>query len=1692
MFYRICESGVLLRGGMIFFVFINMKKILKVTGCLLLSILVLLLLIILSLQTRWAKNLIRDKVQTYIQHKTNTTFEIGQIDFSFPNWIEIDGLFMLDRANDTLVWGKQVKIDVDMLALIQSKYVINKVVVDQFYVNLYNKEADSTYNYQFILDAFKSKEAAIETKDTTQVLNLTVKDVDITHTQFKQKDYYLGNFMDVNLQKFHLNVDSINVKDLHLDINDLMVEGLDFRYLITKPQKISDGKPHNPLFTINKTVVKNSHIYFENKPDYLLTDNYINYLDIVDLNNTDQLNTYTTSSIVLNNSSILFQHKSENEVVKVVADTLTAIATNTTSLGIVIKDIALQNNSLIYNNISQPKKRAGLDYHHLDIKGLKLLASNTKFDNGNINTNIKSFGFKDKSGFAIDTLSGLVNLDSSNVNIRDFYVETPYSKIAVSALIYPESFKGGNKQRFPLPDNEIKLTQTIISRKDLELLSDTLARVYKKQLDVLGNLSIDTYIKGNVHKIYISSLIVDALRNNDLNINLTGDVSNPTDTKKLFYNLNVKDISASKELILPFIPTTTQPLNLPNRLSVKGLVNGNMQNVNTNVTVNSAFGSADVKAALKGFQNPKKMVYDVAINAKNLETGKWIGRDTMLGLLNGQIKVKGNSGFDVKTNKMSVLAAIQSFRFNQNIINNIKTDLQLNSGIVSGKASIDDALIKIMFDGKANIQADFPSVNAVVNVPKADLLALGYTKDSLIISAFTRLKVENSSPQNLNAFIQIDSSVIKRGAQTIQLDSTRALAFVRNDSTFIDIVSPFVDAQLNSTVYYNQMAAFAQQIINQFMPPAMAKDAPIDNKNAQNVIARDVATEGSLNAAILIKPNDAYSAFIKDLKFDNPIEINGDITTANIDSVVNVKLNVPSLTMGSLHVSPTRGTVLGRSDSLLVSIVTDTLQASSLVLYNAQIDGSFSKNHVSAHILTHDVNNKEQNALTVFAIPNNEKGYDISLGKDLLLNKIKWLVNENNQVKTSPEGFNVQNFVISNEQQQIKANSETASATSPLLVNVSNFKLNTISSLLDQKSMSVDGILNADMKVSDFKNTIPTLDGQIKVDSIIFQNTSIGNLDVHTQSEKGNVKVDGKLFGNGNEVNMTGVYAANAIDATIKLNPLTMTTVESFSQKNLKNSTGTITGDIKITGEPTKPIWNGQLMFNNAQTTATEFGTLIKIDNQTVRLDYPSVFFDKLTIQDGVNHTLTIDGSISQTKTKDFTTDLVIQTKGFRALNNTVADNNMLYGSAFVDVDAQVLGDIYTPNLTGNLVVKNGTEVTFVRQVVPPSAQERDGVIEFINKDTIGNLLNTKTLQDYLAAQQSKRTSSLNFNLNLEVEKEAKFIIIVDPITGDELQVQGTARINAGVNPNGSMGLVGTYDLSQGSYEMSYQFIKRKFNLLEGSSITLSGDPMKADVDITAAYDVKTPAIDLIKNEIGGATATGNEIYKRKTPFRILLKVKGKVDKPEIAFDIILPEKAEGVTTEMATTINNKLDQLRADQSSMNKQVFAILILNKFIGEQSSDFFASNGGGNRLLSNESVSNFLNGAINQIANDLIKGVDVDVNLKNVDDNPNAQRTDLNVALGKNFLDDRLNISVGKSFTVDGTNPASNNNNTNTQFIPDVNTTYKLSKDGRFMLRAYRKNQYEALLDGYFIETGVSFNFTIDYDKLQEIIKKNKGK
>ena len=160
---------------------------------------------------------------------------------------------------------------------------------------------------------------------------------------------------------------------------------------------------------------------------------------------------------------------------------------------------------------------------------------------------------------------------------------------------------------------------------------------------------------------------------------------------------------------------------------------------------------------------------------------------------------------------------------------------------------------------------------------------------------------------------------------------------------------------------------------------------------------------------------------------------------------------------------------------------------------------------------------------------------------------------------------------------------------------------------------------------------------------------------------------------------------------------------------------------------------------------------------------------------------------------------------------------------------------------------------------------------------------------------------------------------------------------------------------------------------------------------------------------------------------------------------------------------------------------------------QSNDFFASTGGntstGDQIKN--SVSEFLAQAVQQIASDLIKGVDVNIDLKNTEaTDVTGARSDLNVGLTKRLLDDRLSVSVGKSFNIDGDDgTAARSSNSSLDFLPDITTNYKLSKNGKYAIKLYRKNAYEAILDGYFIETGVTFSLNLDYNKLRELLHKN---
>ncbi|MFL9484083.1 translocation/assembly module TamB domain-containing protein [Chitinophagaceae bacterium LWZ2-11] len=1656
---------------------------------------VLLIALLIFLQTRTAKNIIRNKLQAYLSSKTHSIVSIGSIDYSLPDKFELDTILWRDQTNDTLFYGKSVYVDISVFKILKGAYVINKIKLDDVYVNLYRKEQDSSYNYQFIIDSFASKTPS--PKKDTSALRLSVDEVTLTKVRANMLDYNQGSLLRLSTTELNLKMKELDLSKQIYQIKKLHTDGLNFSMQILKESNpapiqataMASSATVYPIVTADDIDVNRAAIYFENKPEGLLSDNKIGRLQAKNITNKKDRNIFNAKSILLDSSNIIFNRVSAKipaEKTVAVKDTVKVVGN---SLMFAVNEIKIEHNNITYNDNAKPKQKKGLDYNHLAITNLNIASTDNYYGGDSIQASIEQFMFTDKSGFTLNELKGSIKMNSDFIAVKNLVLKTPYTTITAAATVYPNSLMSPVPVNSKMPVNDIQLSKTVIGRKDLDLLAEGLSEKYKTQLDELGNLLIDAKLTGDAREMYIRYLTVTATRANTLNVQLSGKLNNVNDTKNIGYDLDVKNITASRGLISPFINSNIQPdsrqINLPSVITVKGKVAGTMNRVNANITTNSEYGFAGIKANLIQFTDVKNISYDVVVNAKNLETGKWIGQDSMLGQVTGMFALKGNKGFDYKHNTMQAKVDLQTFRLNANTLTGINLNASTNAGAANATASIKDALINLDFSAKGNVSGQYPSGDIMLNIVKADLLTLGFTKDSLVVTTFTKLNVDDASPQNLHALLRIAGTVISTSGKKISIDSAITTAKVSNDSTLINLVSPFADADVRSTVYYNHMASLVKEVISRFMP----------NDSSQNKNKED-RTKGTITADIIIKPNDAYGDFVQGLKMPDQATLKASINNISEDSSIKADLTVPSFQLSGTSASKLRLTALGKGDSLYAHLTADTLKESSILLYDAIVNAGISKNKINVVASTKGENKKEQFKIGANIDQSDSAVTTIHLTDSLLLNYQQWQVNNANLIRLSKEGFNIRAFELTNKGQKIQAVSDNESFGAPVMIDIDDFKISNVTTGMQADSLQVDGLFNVSMKVSEFNNKIPTIDGYVELDSLTYQNMLVGDFYAKARSENGNVVLNGKLYNNGNNVEIAGKYDENNIDVKVNLNPLTMASIQPFTGGALVRSSGNISGPINITGSVSDPKWSGELRFDSVKTTSGQFGTVVKITNQKIAFNYPTITLHNFMVTDSSNNNIVVNGTVTQDQDNDFKTDMTIKATDFMLVNNTDADNEMIYGTAKIDIDAAVKGYVSAPDITGLIKVKKGTDITYVRQSITYSAKDREGVIEFIDMDTVKNLLQKTTFAEVAEIQKQKKyKGSLVYDLNIDIDKEAKVSVIVDPASGDKLQVQGDAQITAGVNPNGSISIVGTYNLHKGSYELHYQVINRTFDLLDGSTVTLSGDPTNAEVDITAAYHVEADALDLAGNELGTSTAQTNT-FRGKVPFDVLLKIKGSVTKPQLSFDIKRSDNSEGVNYAVATVIDNKLAQMRADSSEMNKQVFALLIMNKFISEQSSDFFAGSGSNNgNLLANSSVSGFLSEAANQLASDLIKGVDVDINLKTVNEDPTKQHTDLSVGLSKKFMNDRLSVTVGKSFTVDGNDPGINGRtgiNDNVQFIPDINTTYKLSRDGKYLLRAYRRTQYEAVLDGYFIETGVAISITIDYDTFKELVAKKKKK
>lgn len=224
--------------------------------------------------------------------------------------------------------------------------------------------------------------------------------------------------------------------------------------------------------------------------------------------------------------------------------------------------------------------------------------------------------------------------------------------------------------------------------------------------------------------------------------------------------------------------------------------------------------------------------------------------------------------------------------------------------------------------------------------------------------------------------------------------------------------------------------------------------------------------------------------------------------------------------------------------------------------------------------------------------------------------------------------------------------------------------------------------------------------------------------------------------------------------------------------------------------------------------------------------------------------------------------------------------------------------------------------------------------------------------------------------------------------------------------------------------------------------------------------------------------------YKQRYPFIILLKLRGAMLHPEISFEIQLPPEEKGI---LGGAVNAKLNMLNQDPSALNKQVFALLILGRFIQEnplQSETFGAS------LVARTTVGRFLSAQLNQLSSKLFTGVDLNFDIQSYNDYETGVakgRTQVDVNIKKQLFKDRFSVQVGGMLDVEGEKAKQNSV---ADIISDVTAEFKITKDGRYRVKGFRHNKYEGVMEGQLIEMGVGVVYVRDYNKLRELFRSPK--
>lgn len=1647
------------------------KKLLKIVGWGLLFPGFFVLIIILFVRSPFGQKIIIDKVTQYAAEKTNTKISIDRFLLTFRGNFYLEGLYLEDPEGDTLIYSHKLETGLALIPFIKSNRIsVSRIEWEGLSANI-QRDSAGDFNFDYLLEAFSGEESSADTTTTSDTASsaaegypdISIGPVKIENWNLNFKDDLLGLNGDLDLGKLVLDIESLDLDKMDFHINDFSWENSSVKYQQTKPfppnQDTTSSNLPPPLLVLDQLSMQHIKVDYLSVPDGIEVHSELRdlLLEMPEANLEDQrilIKNFSLFDSFIDYRSI---NSGDNTLVSAPADP--AQPFSWPDWEVELSAVNLANNEVQYQVKGAPEIKGSFNPNDMGVKGFTFRANNIFLRDDKAGITLNNFSFLEKSGFRLKEGRFKADIGDKTFLLDDVEVATGYSNLKGKAVLFYPSLaalvENPEKATFDLAFNTVNPGIQDAYFFLPALKTDPYVNMFTRK-----NLRATFYASGQMNKVNVKKL--SAKWGEFTFVSMAGKIIDPLSVEQISWDVNEFKFISTRHDLDYFLPQDSLGIQYPDKLDLSLSTRGTPGDFTLKSILKAFEGSIELEGNMVAKE--EAYVYDLSTLVTSMPLGEIMGDTSTYGDFGMGLSIKGNTG------PLDDLDLHVNTKVNKLIYNGHNyRGLTIIGDILDGKGEIelehkDDFLDLGIF---ASVSLDTANYNLGLNLDLkgADLYGLNFSSER-IRTRFFLASAFDGLPENFELQTKLTNGTVLLEEESYPMGEIDLDLRISPDSTGFTLQSNLLKGRIQSNVqpgeiYDGLSRHFSRYFLDNY-PQTMA-----DSLRPVN-FALDFTVPSSLLLQKVLLPGleKMEEGSIK-LEFNESLaELNGSI-------------DFPYLSYSGAVVDSLNFNVMGDTTDLgfdfgLLGLSTGPLDVGATYfsgeVLEKQLNVSFKSFQEQELLANVDFNlGILKDSLKLHIVPDS-----------LIFNKMEWEIPENNEFALGNDWINFKEFEFSRGSQRVGMSHDPEESAFSLTFD--DFRLKTFTSFLNPDDLLAAGQVNGSFKVENpFGAT--GLQANITVKDMELLKVPLGNLALKASgNDQKNYDFSLKIKDKGINLDLNGGFVAEPLGPRLNLgldlNKFELSVLDGLSAGAIKNGQGFLSGNFTVEGNLAEPFYKGNLMFNEAAFTISTLNSGFVISDSEIRVENAGIYLDEITIQDQKGDKFVLDGNILTEDLINPQFDLSLTADNFRVLNSTREDNDLFYGDAIVGLDVTIEGDLDLPIIDANLEVANGTNLTFVVPESQLDVIERDGIVTFVNRKDPEDIL-TKRLKE----TSNSGYTGYKVSMLLNVSQEAVFNLIIDERSGDNLLVEGAADLRLNMDPNGRVTLTGIYELSRGHYELSlYSLVNRRFEIEKGSTITWAGNPMDADMEITAIYRIKTSAADLMAATAAGGTRETMAKFRQQLPFIVYLNINGELLRPDISFRMDMPKDQRGA---IGGSVYSQVQQLNNQEGELNRQVFSLLVLNRFFpsGETSGN------GGTTALARSSVSQLLSGQLNSFTNNIVgdSGLELDVGLDSFQDyqgNSPQARTQLNVNASKRFLDDRLIVQVGSQIDIEGGSSGSGASNS---LLGNVSLEYLLSENGRYRLRGFRKNQFESFIDGQLVVTGISVIFNREFNQFEELWK-----